>query len=104
MRGLPALRPALRRVFWVVGASFAFLVLSPPLVNVNYWQDEIIAALSQELGRRVQIGAVHVRFLDGPGLEIQNVVIGEDPRFGIEPFARIPSLQATVPLQSLWQR
>lgn len=87
----------------MAGAFLALVLVVPPLVKLNYWQEGIAAALSQGLGRPVHFGEAHLRLVAGPGLEIANVVVEEDPRFGIEPFARMESLRAGVALRSLWQ-
>ena len=92
-----------RTIFWTAAALLSLSLTIPLLVEVNSWQGKIAAALSRELGRPVQTGQVHLKLLGGPGFEIENVVVGEDPRFGIEPFARMEVLQATVGLRSLWE-
>ena len=93
----------IRNIVWAAGI-FLLVSLAVPWVTVTFWRQGIAAALSQGLGRPVRIGAVHVRLLDGPGFEIEDVVVEEDPRFGFEPFARMESLRARVALGSLWER
>ncbi len=92
-----------RTIFWTAAALLLLSLLLPLVVEVNSWQEKITAALSRELGRPVRTGQIRLKLLGGPGFEIENVVVGEDPRFGIEPFARMETLQATVGLRSLWQ-
>jgi len=93
----------IRKILWTAGVLL-LVSLVVPWVTVNFWQAGITAALSQGLGRPVHIGAVRLRLLGGPGFEIGNVVVEENPRFGIEPFVRMESLRAGVALRSLWQR
>ena len=93
----------IRKTVWAAGILL-LVSLAVPWVTVTFWRQGIVAALSQGLGRPVRIGAVHLRLLDGPGFQIDNVVVAEDPRFGFEPFARMESLRARVALRSLWQR
>ena len=90
-------------IFWTAVALLLLSLTIPLVVEVNSWQGKIAAALSRELGRPVRTGRIHLKLLGGPGFEIENVVVGEDPRFGIEPFARMEVLQATVGLRSLWE-
>ncbi|MCH7979738.1 MAG: AsmA family protein [Acidobacteria bacterium] len=92
-----------RTIFWTAAALLLLSFVIPLVVEVNSWQGKITAALSRELGRPVRTGQIRLQLLGGLGFEIQNVVVGEDPRFGIEPFARMESLQARVRLRSLWQ-
>ena len=46
-------------------------------------------ALPTALGRKVDIGAVRLHVLTGPGFSVRNVVIHEDPAFSPEPFAYV---------------
>ena len=51
-------------------------------------------SISQTLGRRVEIGSVHLRFLPRPGFEFENFVIRDDAAFGAEPLLRSPEVTA----------
>ncbi len=74
----------------------------PLLININRYRSRIAADLGAGLGRPVQVGDVHLTLLPAPGLTASEVVIGEDPSFGPEPFARMSELRATLRLRSLW--
>lgn len=76
-------------------------VLAPYLSAAPY-RERIRAALQRALHRDVQVGAVHYNLFRGPGFEVQDVLIGDEPSVGVEPFAYVASLQATVRLASLW--
>ena len=76
-------------------------VLAPYLSAAPY-RERIRAALQRALHRDVQLGAVHYNLFRGPGFEVQDVLIGDEPSAGVEPFAYVASLQATVRLASLW--
>ena len=89
-----------RRIFWIAAALIALSLLVPMVVSLNRWQEAIAAGLTASLGRPVRIGEVHLTLWGRPGLKIANVVVGEAPGFGIEPFARMESLQATLALPS----
>ncbi len=54
----------------------------------------ISQSISQGLGKRVEIGAAHLRFLPRPGFELKNVVIHDDLEFGAEPLLRSPEVTA----------
>ena len=51
-------------------------------------------SISQAIGRRVEIGSVHLRFLPRPGLEFENLVIHDEVAFGAEPLVRSPDVTA----------
>lgn len=93
----------IRKTVWAAGILLLVSV-ALPWVTLNFWRQGIAAALSRELGRPVRLGAVHLKLLDGPGFEVENVAVEDDPRFGFEPFARMESLRARVALRSLWHR
>ena len=84
----------------------AFLVLAAgliaPLIDANYFGGRIRDSLRQALGREVEIGQVHLDLFNGPGFSVDQVVIHEDPRAGIEPVAYVDSIEARVSFTSLW--
>lgn len=94
-----------RRGRWIV-AWGAFLALAgwlgPPLVRVERYRRQLKSELERELGRPVDFGKVSVRLLPRPGFSIENVLVGEAPEFGSEPFARIDRVDCDVRWQSLW--
>lgn len=98
-------RLSLRRpsglLFW--GAALVvFAGFLVPLIHANRLRGQIQAALENALGRKVEIGDVTLHLLTGPGFQLQNVIIGEDPAFGLEHFAYMTSMQARLRLRTLW--
>jgi hypothetical protein len=77
-------------------AAVLLLGLLAPLVQVPFLSSRIQAALEETLGRKVRIGAVHLTLFAGPGFSLDDVSIEEDPRFGLEPFAFVETLEARV--------
>lgn len=65
---------------------------------------KVTESLSAELGRRVEIAAVHIRFLPRPGLELENLTIYDNPEFGAEPLLRSPDVSAWLRVSSLLRR
>ncbi|MEO7649117.1 MAG: hypothetical protein ABIZ80_01495, partial [Bryobacteraceae bacterium] len=61
------------------------------------------AGLEKSLNRPVRIGKVRFN-LFRVGFSINDVIIGEDPAFGIEPFAYMESLEVSPQISSLWTR
>src|SRR3954471_8320973 len=91
-----------KRILWSVLTVLFAGVLAPMIVSLNFWRGRIVAALSNGLGRPVRTGAIHLKLFGGLGVELDNVVVEEDPRFGVEPFIRMETMRATVALSSLW--
>jgi hypothetical protein len=53
-------------------------------------------SLERALHRKVEVnGKLEYKWLTGPGFEVSDVVIHEDPRLGLEPLAYVGSLEAT---------
>lgn len=61
----------------------------------------IANSISRAVGRPVEIGSVHVRFLPQPGFDLNNLLVYEDPAFGAEPMLRAREVTAVVRLRSL---
>jgi len=61
----------------------------------------IAYSISRAVGRSVDIGSVHLRFLPQPGFDLENLVIYEDAAFGAEPMLRAREVTAVVRLRSL---
>ncbi len=80
---------------------FVLVGIVAPFVNAARFSAPIQQALESSLGRKVQFGAVHFTLFSGPGFSLENVTIGEDPRYGLEPFAFVPTLQAGVRFDKL---
>ena len=66
-------------------------------------REPVRAVLERELQRKVELEAVRLD-LAGLGLAVSNVVIHEDPAFGLEPFIYVPTLEIRLRLSSLWKR
>jgi hypothetical protein len=66
-----------------------------PFLHADGFGKNISGSLERALGRRVEIGAVHFNVFRGPGFSVERVVIHEDPKIGIEPIARVDTLEVT---------
>ncbi|MCC6362474.1 MAG: AsmA family protein [Bryobacterales bacterium] len=88
-----------RRLLTAAVLLLVFAAAGIPFLRADRFRGRIHTALEQALHRRVEInGGVHFNLWPGPGFSISNVVIHEDPAIGIEPFAYVASLDATVSL------
>ena len=95
----------LRIAFYAVIAVAIVAVLAP-YIPAAFLRARVEAALSRSLNRAINIGDVHFTFfpsgpVPGPGFALENVTIHEDPRAGIEPFAYMQELGASVRILSL---
>jgi AsmA family len=92
-------RPFRRRIIQAavaVVAVFLLIGIIVPFINAAAFGAQIQGALQSALGRKVQIGKVHFTLLTGPGFQLEEVNIAEDPRFGLEPFAYVETLDVRV--------
>jgi AsmA protein len=87
----------------VLFGLLAFLAVSiaAPFINAARFSDSIKQALESSLGRRVTFDKVYYRVLPVPGFSLENVTIGEDPSFGLEPFASRSGLEARLRIDKL---
>lgn len=72
-----------------------------PFIDATHFSAPLRVALESSLGRKVMFKSVHFTLFSGPGFSLENVTIGEDPRYGLEPFAFVPTLEARVRLDKL---
>jgi AsmA protein len=84
----------------IVGILILVIVALPFLVDVNHFRPMIEAQAQQALGRPVQIGNMSLSLLAG-GVTAENISIGEDPKFGQQPFLRAKSLDVGVEMMPL---
>jgi hypothetical protein len=96
----------LRRVaarYLLAGIAVFFILSSvAPFVNASLFRDRIQRALEGSLGRKVEFSAVHFSLLRGPGFLLDRVTISEDPQYGIESFAYVPTLAVRLRLDKLF--
>lgn len=93
-------RHARRIVFAVLLLSFAGW-LAPQFFSAERFRGRVQLGLERALGRQVSFGSLSLRLLPRPGFSLENVVIGEDPAFAAEPFARVDRMDCDLRLRSL---
>jgi len=93
-----------KRRYWFY-AIVAFLAVAwyVPRISAGRYRDSVRNALEKGLGRHVELSDVRFRLLPTPGLTVTNVVIGEDPSIGAEPFAYVNELVAVPRITSLFR-
>jgi uncharacterized protein involved in outer membrane biogenesis len=84
-------------VLMVVGVLLAL----PHLIDVNQYRGQIQSQLQQRLNRPVQLGAMSLGVFP-LRVEVNNVIIGDDPSFGSKvPFAQVSELDVSIALLPL---
>ena len=96
-----------RRTLRAALVALALLLLAgwflPSFLSVERYRRLLRSRLEANLGRRVTFGAMSFHLLPRPGFTTRDVLIDEDPRFGIEPFARIEKVDCDLGWKSLWK-
>ena len=88
---------------WIAGTIVAVLLslsLIRPGAQRLKWR--IVGSLSRGMGRPVEVGTVHVRFLP-PGFELNDLRVADDPALSAEPILRAAEVTAFVRLRSLFR-
>jgi len=90
----------------IVVLLVAVVLIVPRLIDINRYHGQIQAELQKRLGRTVTLGEMHLSLFP-PSFQVQNPVIGEDPRFSFNqnrPFATAEKLAVSVKLLPLLHR
>lgn len=86
-------------VFVVVGG----LAAAAPFLDAGRFRDSLRSALETALRRQVHLGEIHYQLFPAPGLSASNVVIAEDPEFGLDATAYVDELDVELRLLPLLQ-
>ena len=92
-----------RKIFLLVLLAVAAGVAAR-FLSIDLLRPRIQDALEKGLGRKVDVGGVHLNIFGVPGFTLDEVTIHEDPRAGAEPFAYVESLNARVRFLSLFRK
>jgi uncharacterized protein involved in outer membrane biogenesis len=80
----------------VILLSLAAVIVVPHFVNINKYHNQIQAQLEKRLGRHVSLSNMSLSLFP-PSFQVENAVIGEDPRFNTgNPFATAEKLTISV--------
>jgi len=88
-----------RRGLVAIGVVAITLVVIRPQADRVRWR--ISNSIALAIGKRVQIGSVHLRFLPRLGFELDDFVIYDAPAFGSEPLLRAQDVTAALRVTSL---
>jgi hypothetical protein len=92
----------MKRYLLIVLVLILAIGFGAPYVDVDFMRPRIERAIQRGLGRQVEVSKVYINLFTGPGFTVEDVVIHEDPRAGIEPFMYVRTLEARVRLLSLF--
>src|SRR5688572_31639673 len=93
-------KPSLAVSGVIVLLIVALLVVAS-LIDINAYRGQIVAQLERRLGRSVKLGAMRLRALPSIKVEVEDVVIGDDPQFAQSEFVKARSVKIQVGLLSL---
>ena len=82
-------------------SAFVLIGLIAPFINAARFSGRIKDAVEASLGRKVEFERANFTLFSGPGFSLENVSISEDPAFGLEPFAFVPTVHARLRLDKL---
>lgn len=68
------------------------LAVSAPFLNADRFREPLKTSLEAALRRQVRMGEIRYRMFPAPGLTAANVVIAEDPEYGLDALAYVDEL------------
>lgn len=95
-------RRYLRIAAVTLGLLIAAAWVAPLFLNTARYRPLLKASLEKSLHRKVSLGNISLHFFPHLGFTIDNVVISEDPAFGLEPFVRVGRIDCDLRWRSLW--
>ncbi|TAM84716.1 MAG: AsmA family protein [Acidobacteria bacterium] len=95
-----------RRNLRNAAAALALLIVAawvaPLFLNAGRYRPLLKAGLEHSLGRKVALGHIALHFFPRLGFTVDDVVVDEDPAFGLEPFVRVGRIDCDLRWRSLW--
>jgi hypothetical protein len=90
-----------KRRIWLGLLFLLVAVVAAPFWKADQFSPALAASLERALQRKVEVGAVRLHLLTGPGFTLSDVVIHEDPAVSAEPLAYVTSLVVRLRLLAL---
>lgn len=84
----------------VIVVLLLVIIILPFVINVNRFKPTLESKLTDALGRKVEIGNIGLSIISG-SVNVDNVVIADDPAFSNSPFLQAKELKAGVALLPL---
>jgi AsmA family/AsmA-like C-terminal region len=95
-------RRYLRNAAVVLLLLIAAAWILPLFLNAGRYRPLLKAGLERSLHRNVALGHIALHFFPHLGFTVDNVVVDEDPAFGLEPFVRVDRIDCDLRWRSLW--
>jgi hypothetical protein len=95
-------RRYLKNAAVVLALFIAAAWVAPFFLNAGRYRPLLKAGLERALGRKVTLGRMGLHFFPHLGFTVDNVVVNEDPAFGLEPFVRVGHIDCDLRWRSLW--
>jgi AsmA family/AsmA-like C-terminal region len=95
-------RRYLRDAAVVLALLIAAAWVMPYFLNAGRYRPLLKAGLERSLRRKVSLGQIALHFFPHLGFTVDNVVVDEDPAFGLEPFVRVGRIDCDLQWRSLW--
>ncbi|HUZ46912.1 MAG TPA: AsmA family protein [Terriglobia bacterium] len=99
--------PRKRRYLRNITTALILVLISawvvPSFFNADRYRPLLTTALEKALHRRITFGHIALHLFPQPGFTIDSVIVGEAPPFGLEPFARVESIDCELLWRSVWQ-
>jgi len=95
-------RRYLRNAAVVLALLIAAAWVVPRFLNAGRYRPLLKAGLERSLRRKVSLGHIALHFFPHLGFTVDNVVVDEDPAFGLEPFVRVGHIDCDLQWRSLW--
>ena len=99
----PRKRRYLRNITTALILVLATAWVVPSFFNADRYRPLLKTALEKALHRRIAFGHIALHLFPQPGFTIDSVVVGEAPPFGLEPFARVESIDCELLWRSIWE-
>jgi len=91
-----------RNLLIAVGVLLVAGWFVPSTFNAERYRHRLEQGLERALGRPVSFGAISMHLLPRPGFSVENAIVGEEPAFGHEPFARVDRIDCELGWRSPW--
>jgi AsmA-like protein len=95
-------RRYLKNAAVVLALLIAAAWVAPYFLNAGRYRPLLRAGLERSLRRKVTLGHIALHFFPHLGFTVDNVVVDEDPAFGLEPFVRVGHIDCDLQWRSLW--
>lgn len=98
----------MKKLMLIIGIMLGLLGLLvlalPYLLDLNRYRDQYIPIVEQSLNRKVKISNVRMMWFPYLGIQLNDVIIYDDPNITQQPFVKVTSIELAVKWKPLFQR